>query len=84
MCARVCGQGVSLAQAKDKGQLIFLEGLQDSLSVLIPPETSTARGAMDFLRFTHTFSVPFSSLPSNRLIRIPVVVRVPSGIPLRA
>uniref|UniRef100_H2RXC0 Elongator complex protein 6 n=1 Tax=Takifugu rubripes TaxID=31033 RepID=H2RXC0_TAKRU len=42
--------GVSLAQAKDKGQLIFLEGLKDSLSVLIPQESSKASEAMDFLR----------------------------------
>lgn len=47
----VWGQGVSLAQAKDKGQLIFLEGLKDSLSVLIPQESSTASEAMDFLRY---------------------------------
>lgn len=67
MC--VCGQGVSLAQAKDKGQLIFLEGLKESLSVLVPQETSTAGGAMDFLRYTQTFSaslwwiISSSSLP---------------------
>ncbi|XP_029360851.1 elongator complex protein 6 [Echeneis naucrates] len=42
--------GVSLAQAKEKGQLIFLEGLTESLSFLIPQETSTESQAMDFLR----------------------------------
>ncbi|XP_041798869.1 elongator complex protein 6 isoform X2 [Chelmon rostratus] len=42
--------GVSLAQAKEKGQLVFLEGLQESLSVLIPQETNTGSQAMDFLR----------------------------------
>uniref|UniRef100_A0A3Q3VP51 Elongator complex protein 6 n=1 Tax=Mola mola TaxID=94237 RepID=A0A3Q3VP51_MOLML len=34
--------GVSLAQAKEKGQLVFLEGLKESLSVLIPQETDAA------------------------------------------
>lgn len=47
----VCVQGVSLAQAKDKGQLIFLEGLNESLSVLLPQESNTGSGAMDFLRY---------------------------------
>ncbi|KAG7216427.1 hypothetical protein INR49_001913 [Caranx melampygus] len=42
--------GVSLAQAKEKGQLIFLEGLTESLSVLIPHEPATGSQAMDFLR----------------------------------
>ncbi|XP_044065490.1 elongator complex protein 6 [Siniperca chuatsi] len=42
--------GVSLAQAKEKGQLVFLEGLKESLSVLIPQETDTGSQAMDFLR----------------------------------
>lgn len=42
--------GVSLAQAKEKGQLVFLEGLKESLSVLIPRETDTGSQAMDFLR----------------------------------
>lgn len=42
--------GVSLAQAKEKGQLVFLEGLKESLSVLIPQETDAASQAMDFLR----------------------------------
>lgn len=42
--------GVSLAQAKEKGQLVFLEGLQDSLSVLIPQEGSAGSDTLDFLR----------------------------------
>ncbi|XP_019130156.2 elongator complex protein 6 [Larimichthys crocea] len=42
--------GVSLAQAKEKGQLVFLEGLKESLSVLIPQDTNTGSKAMDFLR----------------------------------
>lgn len=81
---------MSLAQAKDKGQLIFLEGLKDSLSVLIPQEASTASEAMDFLRYTQTFSVSLlwiissSSLPLEPLIQSSVVVCVSSGIPLLA
>ncbi|XP_068591791.1 elongator complex protein 6 [Cebidichthys violaceus] len=42
--------GVSLSQAKEKGQLVFLEGLKESLSVLIPQDTDTGSQAMDFLR----------------------------------
>ncbi|KAM7382929.1 hypothetical protein PAMP_002624 [Pampus punctatissimus] len=42
--------GVSLAQAKEKGQLIFLEGLKESLSILNPQEANTGSQAMDFLR----------------------------------
>ncbi|XP_074540516.1 elongator complex protein 6 [Halichoeres trimaculatus] len=42
--------GVSLLQAKEKGQLVFLEGLSESLSVLIPQESNTGSKAMDFLR----------------------------------
>ncbi|XP_070822607.1 elongator complex protein 6 [Chaetodon trifascialis] len=42
--------GVSLAQAKEKGQLVYLEGLKESLSVLIPRESNTGSQAMDFLR----------------------------------
>ncbi|XP_068426225.1 elongator complex protein 6 [Clinocottus analis] len=42
--------GVSLTQAKEKGQLVFLEGLKESLSVLIPGETDTGSEAMGFLR----------------------------------
>lgn len=47
----LCPQGVSLAQAKEKGQLVFLEGLKESLSVLVPQETDTGSQAMDFLRY---------------------------------
>ncbi|KAM3872978.1 elongator complex protein 6 [Diretmus argenteus] len=46
----VYGEGVSLVQAKEKGQLIFLEGLQESLAVLLPKESNTGSAAMDFLR----------------------------------
>ncbi|KAM6909926.1 elongator complex protein 6 [Xenentodon cancila] len=42
--------GASLTQAKEKGQLIFLEGLKESLSVLVPRDTETEGQAMDFLR----------------------------------
>lgn len=42
--------GVSLSQAKDKGQLVFLEGLKESLSVLVPQETHAGSEVMDFLR----------------------------------
>ncbi|XP_008322390.1 elongator complex protein 6 isoform X1 [Cynoglossus semilaevis] len=42
--------GVSLAQAKEKGQLVFLEGLQESLSILIPQDEHTGSQAMNFLR----------------------------------
>ncbi|KAK2909730.1 elongator complex protein 6 [Channa argus] len=42
--------GVSLAQAKEKGQLIFFEGLKESLSVLIPQEANITSQAIDFLR----------------------------------
>lgn len=51
MCVSVHVQGVSLAQAKEKGQLVFLEGLNESLSVLIPQETNTGSQAMNFLRY---------------------------------
>lgn len=55
VCVCVRGQGVSLAQAKEKGQLCFLEGLKESLSVLIPQETAVANEAMDFLRWDLCF-----------------------------
>ncbi|XP_061884846.1 elongator complex protein 6 isoform X1 [Entelurus aequoreus] len=43
--------GVSLSQAKDKGQLVFLEGLKESLTILSPsPQVQTGSEAMDFLR----------------------------------
>uniref|UniRef100_A0A3Q3DYI5 Elongator complex protein 6 n=1 Tax=Hippocampus comes TaxID=109280 RepID=A0A3Q3DYI5_HIPCM len=42
--------GVNLSQAKEKGQLVFLEGLQESLSILNPHDARTGSEAMDFLR----------------------------------
>ncbi|KAM4568607.1 elongator complex protein 6 [Fundulus diaphanus] len=42
--------GVSLTQAKEKGQLVFMEGLKESLSVLIPQADNTESEAMNFLR----------------------------------
>lgn len=42
--------GVSLTQAKEKGQLVFFEGLKESLSIFIPQEGNTDSQAMDFLR----------------------------------
>lgn len=66
MVSASCVQGVSLAQAKDKGQLIFLEALKESLSVLIPQETSRTSDAMAFLRFTPTtFRASFPPLGIN-------------------
>ncbi|KAM9805473.1 elongator complex protein 6 isoform X2 [Syngnathus typhle] len=42
--------GVSLSQAKEKGQLVFLEGLNESLSILNPHDARKGSEAMDFLR----------------------------------
>ncbi|XP_028985782.1 LOW QUALITY PROTEIN: elongator complex protein 6-like [Betta splendens] len=42
--------GVSLTQAKEKGQLIFFEGLKESLSVLVPRDANGASPAINFLR----------------------------------
>ncbi|XP_047217040.1 elongator complex protein 6 [Girardinichthys multiradiatus] len=42
--------GVSLTQAKEKGQLVFFEGLKESLSLLIPQENNTESEAVNFLR----------------------------------
>ncbi|CAG6014162.1 unnamed protein product [Menidia menidia] len=42
--------GVSLTQAKEKGQLVFMEGLKEALSTLIPQASSSGSQAMDFLR----------------------------------
>lgn len=42
--------GVSLTQAKEKGQLVFFEGLKESLSIFLPQEGSEDGGVMDFLR----------------------------------
>uniref|UniRef100_A0A673VSW1 Elongator complex protein 6 n=1 Tax=Salmo trutta TaxID=8032 RepID=A0A673VSW1_SALTR len=43
-------QGVSLAQAREKGQLVFIEGLKESLGVLLQGESSKGTRAVDFLR----------------------------------
>ncbi|KAJ3597348.1 hypothetical protein NHX12_000876 [Muraenolepis orangiensis] len=42
--------GVSLTQAKEKGQLLFLEGLNESLDVLLHKTPDTGSHALDFLR----------------------------------
>ncbi|XP_061531693.1 LOW QUALITY PROTEIN: elongator complex protein 6 [Phycodurus eques] len=42
--------GVSLSQAKEKGQLVFLEGLNECLAILNPDGVRTGSEAMDFLR----------------------------------
>ncbi|XP_010865786.1 elongator complex protein 6 isoform X2 [Esox lucius] len=42
--------GVSLNQAREKGQLVFLEGLKESLGVLLQGDTSNGTPALDFLR----------------------------------
>ncbi|KAL0984837.1 hypothetical protein UPYG_G00147840 [Umbra pygmaea] len=44
--------GVSLTQAREKGQLVFLEGLKESLVVLLrgEPEVSKRSPSVDFLR----------------------------------
>lgn len=42
--------GVSLTQAREKGQLVFLEGLKESLGVLLQGEASKGTRAVDFLR----------------------------------
>lgn len=60
--ACVCPQGVSLAQAREKGQLVFLEGLKESLSMLTPQETDAESHAMDFLRYKHSHVFLFSSV----------------------
>lgn len=52
VCVCVCVQGVNLALAKEKGQLVFLEGLNESLSVLIPQESHADSCALGFLRYT--------------------------------
>uniref|UniRef100_A0A8C7I2T5 Elongator acetyltransferase complex subunit 6 n=1 Tax=Oncorhynchus kisutch TaxID=8019 RepID=A0A8C7I2T5_ONCKI len=44
-------QGVSLAQAREKGQLVFIEGLKESLGVLLQGESSKGTQALDFLRY---------------------------------
>lgn len=52
----VSSQGVSLTQAKEKGQLIFLEGLKESLSVFLPQEENAGHQAMSFLRYSEAQS----------------------------
>lgn len=42
--------GVSLTQAKEKEQLLFLEGLTESLDVLLQKTSDTGSQALDFLR----------------------------------
>ncbi|KAJ7985528.1 hypothetical protein DPEC_G00352990 [Dallia pectoralis] len=42
--------GVSLNQAREKGQLVFFEGLKESLGVLLQRNTSNGTPAVDFLR----------------------------------
>lgn len=44
-------QGVSLAQAREKGQLVFIEGLKECLGVLLQGESSKGTRAVDFLRY---------------------------------
>uniref|UniRef100_A0A4W5QMN0 Uncharacterized protein n=1 Tax=Hucho hucho TaxID=62062 RepID=A0A4W5QMN0_9TELE len=43
-------QGVSLTQAREKGQLVFIEGLNESLGVLLQGEASKGTREVDFLR----------------------------------
>ena len=47
----MCVQGVSLTQAKEKGQLLFLEVLKESLDVLLQKTSNTESQALDFLRY---------------------------------
>lgn len=42
--------GVSLAQAKEKGQLVFLEGLKDCLGVVLPDGSRPQGPTLDFFR----------------------------------
>lgn len=42
--------GVSLVQAREKGQLVFLEGLKGALGVLLEEEPSCSSKTLDFLR----------------------------------
>lgn len=42
-------QGVSLAQAREKGQLVFLEGLKESFGVLLQ-DTSQETQPLSYLR----------------------------------
>ncbi|XP_034030248.1 elongator complex protein 6 [Thalassophryne amazonica] len=42
--------GLNLTRAKERGQLVFLEGLKDSLSFLISQECTSGSQTVDFLR----------------------------------
>lgn len=42
--------GVNLTQAREKGQLVFFEGLKESLSIFLPQEGNKESQATDFLR----------------------------------
>ncbi|XP_016428699.1 elongator complex protein 6 isoform X2 [Sinocyclocheilus rhinocerous] len=46
----VSGQGVSLAQAREKGQLVFLEGLKNSIGVILQEDTSQETQPLSYLR----------------------------------
>lgn len=43
-------QGVGLAQAREKGQLVFLEGLKNSIGVLLQEDTSQETRPLSHLR----------------------------------
>lgn len=43
-------KGVSLLQAKEKGQLVFLEGLKDCLGVVLPDGAKPESPTLDFFR----------------------------------
>ncbi|XP_051574814.1 elongator complex protein 6-like [Myxocyprinus asiaticus] len=42
--------GVSLVQARDKGQLVFLEGLKESLGVILQDDTSQGTQPLSYMR----------------------------------
>ncbi|XP_016357902.1 elongator complex protein 6-like isoform X2 [Sinocyclocheilus anshuiensis] len=46
----VSGQGVSLAQAREKGQLVFFEGLKNSIGVILQEDTSQETQPLSYLR----------------------------------
>lgn len=53
MCVKtfyVVLQGVNLTQAREKGQLVFLEGLKASPGVLLDEDTSDETRMFDYLR----------------------------------
>uniref|UniRef100_A0A8C2CRH0 Elongator complex protein 6 n=1 Tax=Cyprinus carpio TaxID=7962 RepID=A0A8C2CRH0_CYPCA len=49
----VSGQGVSLAQAREKGQLVFLEGLKNSIGVILQEDTSQETQPLSYLRHAY-------------------------------